>query len=76
MPIPPAPLVGGGRNDKLVGNTPLIFKGERSQAEEFITQWQLYEGVNITNDVADDSSLRQAIKLKLKGKSGLVKTKI
>jgi hypothetical protein len=51
-PIPPAPVVGGGgRNDKLVGNTPLIFKGERSKAEEFITQWQLYEGVNITNDL-------------------------
>jgi hypothetical protein len=51
-PIPPAPVVGGGgRNDKLVGNTPLIFKGERSRAEEFITQWQLYEGVNITNDL-------------------------
>jgi hypothetical protein len=51
VPIPPAPAVGGGRNDKLVGNTPLIFKGERNRAEEFITQWQLYEGVNITNDL-------------------------
>jgi hypothetical protein len=51
-PIPPAPVVGGGgRSDKLVGNTPLIFKGERSRAEEFITQWQLYEGVNITNEL-------------------------
>jgi hypothetical protein len=50
-PIPPAPAVMGGRSDKLVGNTPLIFKGERSKAEEFITQWQLYEGVNITNDL-------------------------
>jgi hypothetical protein len=51
-PIPPAPAVGGGgRNDKLVGNMPLIFKGERSRAEEFITQWQLYEGVNITNNL-------------------------
>jgi hypothetical protein len=50
-PMPPAPAVMGGRNDKLVGNTPLIFKGERSRAEEFITQWQLYEGVNITNDL-------------------------
>jgi hypothetical protein len=49
-PIPVAPAVGG-RNDKLVGNTPLVFKGERSRAEEFITQWQLYEGVNITNDL-------------------------
>jgi hypothetical protein len=51
MPIPPAPIIGGGRNDKLVGNTPLIFTGERSRAKEFITQWQLYEGVNITNDL-------------------------
>jgi hypothetical protein len=51
MPIPPAPVIPGGRNDKLVGNTPLIFKGDRSRAEEFITQWQLYEGVNITNDL-------------------------
>jgi hypothetical protein len=50
-PIPPAPAVMGGRSDKLVGNTPLIFKGERNRAEEFITQWQLYEGVNITNDL-------------------------
>jgi hypothetical protein len=30
IPIPPAPVIGGGRNDKLVGNTPLIFKGEHS----------------------------------------------
>jgi hypothetical protein len=51
MPIPPAPAVGGIRNDKLVGNTPLIFTGDRSRAEEFITQWQLYEGVNITNEL-------------------------
>jgi hypothetical protein len=50
-PLPPAPAVMGGRSDKLVGNTPLIFKGERNKAEEFITQWQLYEGVNITNDL-------------------------
>jgi hypothetical protein len=51
MPIPPAPVIQGGRNDKLVGNTPLIFTGERARAEEFITQWQLYEGVNITNNL-------------------------
>jgi hypothetical protein len=35
MPIPPAPVVGGGRHNKLVGNTPLIFTGEHSRAEEF-----------------------------------------
>jgi hypothetical protein len=31
------------------GNPPVIFTGDRSKAEQFITQWQLYEGVNITN---------------------------
>jgi hypothetical protein len=51
VPLPPAPVVPGGRGDKLVGNPPLIFKGNRDAAEEFITQWQLYEGVNITNDL-------------------------
>jgi hypothetical protein len=51
VPLPPAPIVPGRRGDKLVGNPPLIFKGNRDAAEEFITQWQLYEGVNITNDL-------------------------
>jgi hypothetical protein len=51
MPIPPTPVVAAGRNDKLVGNTPLIFTGDQTRAEEFITQWQLYKGVNITNDL-------------------------
>jgi hypothetical protein len=49
--LPPAPVVPGGRRDKLVGNPPLIFKGDRDKAEEFIMQWQQYEGVNITNDL-------------------------
>jgi hypothetical protein len=51
VPLPPAPIIPGGRGDKLVGNPPLIFKGDRDKAEEFITQWQLYKGVNITNDL-------------------------
>jgi hypothetical protein len=51
VPLPPAPVVPGGRGDKLVGNPLLIFKGDQDKAEEFITQWQLYEGVNITNDL-------------------------
>jgi hypothetical protein len=57
-PIPPAPAVGGGgRSDKLVGNTPLIFKGEQSRAEEFITQWQLYKGVTILTGKTLDSAV-------------------
>jgi hypothetical protein len=51
VPLPPAPVIPGGRGDKLVGNPPLIFKGDRDKAEEFIMQWQLYEGMNITNDL-------------------------
>jgi hypothetical protein len=49
MPMPQAPQPGGHHGDKLVGNPPIIFTGDRSKAEQFITQWQLYEGVNITN---------------------------
>jgi hypothetical protein len=49
MPMPQAPQPGGHHRDKLVGNPPIIFTGDCSKAEQFITQWQLYEGVNITN---------------------------
>jgi hypothetical protein len=44
VPLPPAPIVPGGRGDKLVGKPPLTFKGDQDKAEEFITQWQLYKG--------------------------------
>ena len=37
-------------NDKLIGNPPSIFTGDKSKSEEFSTQWQLYEGVNMTNN--------------------------
>jgi hypothetical protein len=47
--MPQAPQPGGHHGDKLVGNPPVIFTGDRSKVEQFITQWQLYEGVNITN---------------------------
>jgi hypothetical protein len=49
FPMPQAPRPEGHHGDKLVGNPPVIFTGDRSKAEQFITQWQLYEGVNITN---------------------------
>jgi hypothetical protein len=50
MPMPAAPAIPAAPHDtKLVGNPPIIFKGEKSQAEEFIMQWELYEGVNINN---------------------------
>jgi hypothetical protein len=58
VPLPPAPVVPGGRGDKLVGNPPLIFKGDRDKAKEFIMQWQLYKGVNITNDLMQNAYQR------------------
>ena len=46
-----APLPGQGRgSDKLIGNPPSVFNGDKSKSEEFSTQWQLYEGVNMTNN--------------------------
>src|ERR1700677_4194972 len=45
-----APLPGPGAprgSDKLIGNPPSIFNGDKSKSEEFSTQWQLYEGVNM-----------------------------
>jgi hypothetical protein len=63
VPLPPAPIVPGGRGDKLVGNPPLIFKGDRDKAKEFITQWQLYEGVNITNDLMRNAYQRAMLLL-------------
>jgi hypothetical protein len=47
--MPQALLPGGHHGDKLVGNPPIIFTGDHSKAEQFIMQWQLYKGVNITN---------------------------
>jgi hypothetical protein len=49
-PPPPPPVQMQG-TDKLVGNPPHIFTGDRTKSEEFITQWEMYEGVNISNNL-------------------------
>jgi hypothetical protein len=56
--MPQAPQLGGHQSDKLVGNPPVIFTGDRTKAKQFITQWQLYEGVNITNALMRNSYQR------------------
>ena len=33
-------------NNKLIGNKPSVFNGEREQVEEFLTTWNLYQGLN------------------------------
>jgi hypothetical protein len=35
--------------DKLFGKEPVAFKGDRTQAEDFLTQWALYCGANRNN---------------------------
>jgi hypothetical protein len=42
---PPAPLPQD-EEEELKGQEPIVFKGDRSKTEEFLTQWELYSGVN------------------------------
>jgi hypothetical protein len=49
-PPPPLPVQMQG-TDKLVGNPPHVFTGDRTKSEEFIMQWEMYEGVNISNNL-------------------------
>ena len=44
-PAPPDPRPNR-LNNKLIGNEPSIFNGEREQVEEFLTTWNLYQGLN------------------------------
>ncbi|KAH9025153.1 hypothetical protein EDB85DRAFT_2149956 [Lactarius pseudohatsudake] len=44
---PVAPPPGG--NSKFVGQPPEVFTGDRTKTEEFLTQWELYWGVNNNN---------------------------
>ena len=37
--------------EKFVGNAPIIFTGDRSKTEQFLTQWELYWGVNNNNSL-------------------------
>jgi hypothetical protein len=41
---PPAPLLQD--EEELKGQEPIVFNGDRSKMEEFLTQWELYSGVN------------------------------
>jgi hypothetical protein len=41
---PPAPLPQD--EEELKGQEPIVFNGDRSKTEEFLTQWELYSGFN------------------------------
>ncbi|KAH9028273.1 hypothetical protein EDB85DRAFT_2147991 [Lactarius pseudohatsudake] len=38
-------------SDRLQGNTPMVFNGDRTKALQFRAQWNLYQGVNSTSDI-------------------------
>jgi hypothetical protein len=40
--LPPLPQ----DEEELKGQEPIVFNGDRSKMEEFLTQWELYSGVN------------------------------
>ena len=55
---PPQAPGGGGPpqqahpfSEKFVGNAPIILTGDRSKTEQFLTQWELYWGVNNNNSL-------------------------
>ena len=54
-PIPPILPQQAGHNgsDKLVGNVPIVFTGDRSKSETFMTQWRLYQRANDGTRVMD-----------------------
>ena len=54
-PVPPILPQQGGHHgsDKLVGNVPIVFTGERSKSETFMTQWRLYQRANDGTRVMD-----------------------
>jgi hypothetical protein len=57
IPLPPVPVQG---TDKLVGNPPTIFTGDRMKSE-FIMQWEMYEGVNISNNLMHNAYQRSLL---------------
>ncbi|KAH9013476.1 hypothetical protein EDB85DRAFT_2158170 [Lactarius pseudohatsudake] len=60
LPIgPAAPPVGG--NGKFIGQPPEVFTRDRTKTEEFLTQWELYWGVNNNNTVMSNPYQRAMI---------------
>src|SRR6202453_997609 len=51
--VPPGGAAGGGGNNKLVGNPPEVFDGDRIKVEGFLLSWNVYRGLNWSTDVMD-----------------------
>src|SRR6202012_2295348 len=39
-------MVGAPGDNKLIGNPPTVFTGNRTKTKEFLMQWEIYQGVN------------------------------
>ena len=50
-PGPPRGHVGGGGENRLFGQPPDIFTGDRSKTKEFLTQWELYYNLNHLSNI-------------------------
>ncbi len=49
---PPGPGPGQARGGaKLVGNPPQVFNGDRDRTQLFLSQWEIYWGLNYTVDI-------------------------
>ncbi|KAH9040495.1 hypothetical protein EDB85DRAFT_2173781 [Lactarius pseudohatsudake] len=59
-PVRPAAPPPGG-NSKFVGQPPEVFTGDRTKTEEFLTQWELYWGINNNNTVMSNPYQRAMI---------------
>ncbi len=51
--VPPAagPGLGQAGGAKLVGNPPQVFNGERDRTQLFLSQWEIYWGLNYMVDI-------------------------
>ena len=47
--------------EKFVGNAPIIFTGDRGKTEQFLTQWELYWGVNNNNSLMRNAYTRSML---------------
>ena len=48
--LPPGRGPAPQSNNKLIGNAPIVFTGEQDKAESFLTQWDLFVGINLNTD--------------------------
>jgi hypothetical protein len=53
VPMAPPPIQAD--HSKFTGNPPAVFSGDREKAEEFLMQWNLYEGINAAHPIIRNS---------------------